>query len=209
MAGLPFNPFYNAYTTRQNVLAYVDGPDQIGLILQSGQFYTGRWGGWYNIVDHKFRYAKASNDSFNLNVNSDGNDFTYLTAPSSNYIGRVTNVSMAFDENAYPVMCYQDNGDSNVGFYNPPIINLATTGLSIQFSGKNAVLYNSVQTNYPYGAPNFLYPTYQTGDVVCYYSIETDRIYSRFKSEGFAIEHLMSSGIPNSGMAFWNSRRLS
>jgi len=204
MADLPFNPFYNGYTTRQNILAYVDGPDNVGQVLTSGQFYSGRWGGWYSIASQSFKYAKASNNSFNLTVNSDGTNFGNLIPPATSNILRISNVGMAFDENANPVMSFQDNGDSNVGFFNPPLVTVATTGLSLQFSGKNAVLFATVQTNYPYGIPNFLYKRYQTGDVACYYSIENDKIYSRYKSENFAIQRLMSSGVPNSGMAFAN-----
>lgn len=196
MADLLFNPAYNAYTTQNNIMCYVDGPQVIGQILKSGEFYSGRWGGWYQFSTRTFKYAKAADDKFNLTINSPGETFPYLTGPSSNSSSRITNVSMAFDANAQPVMVYQDNGDSNAGFYDPPRVNLASTGTSIVFSGRNAVLYSTTQTNFPYGTPNPLYPRYQTGDVACYYSIEPDKIYARYLKENFAVEHLMSSGIP-------------
>lgn len=168
------------------------GPNQTGVPLPSGQFFTGFWGGYFQNNEIKIR--KLQNNEFPTK-NFTGTKLNWFgNALISSDKNRFRNFSMCFDNSGNPVIAFQDNGDTNVGFVGKPEIKVFSliSGLVYQtgWKGECPTLVNSVNLN------NYNYVTgrnldFATGQFTCFYK-KNNTLTKRYGSQKWSNEIVVS-----------------
>lgn len=183
--------------------SYSIGPDATGVPLQSGNFFSGRWGGWFD--GSKIVIDKLTGVNVNVREGFTGyalNWFgsTFNTSDSS----RFQNFSLSFDNSGVPLVAFQDNGDSSAGFLGKPSVEVfqlsGESVISTGWPGTSPGLFNSLQTNglfNPVPTPSSL--RYQTGFNTCFYQRGNNLCYR--SQTGFKWSNEFTIGEVTSGFS--------
>ena len=192
------NPVFATYQPHK---AFGVGPIDTGIALKSGEYFSGRWAFWLASVDggRQVRYKRVSGINDGVALTDDGIIYTGFSVNelSSASNSRFDLLSFAFTSSGIPLVAIQDKGDNFVGLKSPPEITISYSGnQKITFNGTNPNLFNFAQVNWPYSVPNSLYPTYNTGQLACYYyKGDSTGLYVRYISDGFSSESIAASGL--------------
>lgn len=186
-----------SFATYQPGKAFSVGPDIEGEALSSGEYFTGRWGLW--IYNSEIKYKRVGSIRDGVSFGDIGKKYTGFSQdeiPTSSS-KRFQLLSFAFTSSGEPLVAIQDNGDSNEGYNQQPIIKVSYSGdKRAEWYGKNPALFNFAQVNYPESIPNDNYGFYQTGQLACYYyKDESSGLYARYISDGFSTENIIASGL--------------
>jgi hypothetical protein len=182
--------------------AYAYGPLITGVPLLSGDFFSGRWASYFKEDHVQINRLTSINDTASASFTGYELDWFGGTF-STNSTARFTNFSLSFNNSGLPLVAYQDNGDSIVGFTNKPYVNVwqlsGSTPISSGWLGEAPGLMNSLIIDQigAKGSGN-RYQRYQTGQNLCFYQLN-DALYYRFQSgfewsSGILISNDLTSG---------------
>jgi hypothetical protein len=161
-------------------IAYSYGPPgQTGIAYSNGNYFTGYWGGWYNLQNNGFYITSLASAYQPINKFSTGYKLNYFPEINTTSAARVTNFSLAFDNSGTPYMGIQDNSGPEVSYFGAPQIKIRGT-ITGQWRGWYPVIFN-----------NFLVPD----AIGCYY-LHGDNInlYARYSTDAFSTEYIVNSG---------------
>jgi hypothetical protein len=199
---LPYNSWAKI-TNTNNFDAYSYGPNSTGTPLLSGSFFTQRWAGYFKndkfLINTITGIDVTADDSFTgFELNWFPEDFF-----NSNSSQRFQNFTFSFNNSGVPLVGFQDNGDSNVGFAGKPYINVfQLSGDSVYYTGwvgECPALFNSVMLdNFNKTLPTPTYLRYQTGANVCFYQ-SNGALFYRYQSgfdwsSGILVSNSITSG---------------
>lgn len=184
--------------------SYSYGSDSTGVPLQSGNFFSGRWGGWFD--GSKIVINRLTGVNVNVRDGFTGYALNWFGSVfDTNDSSRFQNFTLSFDNSGIPLVAYQDNGDSSVGFDGKPSVNVFQLSggnvISTGWPGTSPGLFNSLQVNSLFNpAPPPFGPRYQTGFNTCFYQRGSTLYYrsqTGFKwSNEFAIGSITSGFSP-------------
>lgn len=180
--------FLGKTSSKHGFDAYSYGPSLTGVPLTSGQYFKDKWCAYFKnneIVLNKLsegqNYALPSFTGFKLNW---FNDFS-----QSRDASRFTNFSLSFNDSGLPLIGYQDNGDSLVGFQNKPYINLYQLSgarvIQTGWEGGSLFVFNELQIGGGYVSASGLPLRYQTGRMLYFYK-KGDSLKYRVQ-QGFSV----------------------
>lgn len=179
-------------------VAYSYGPEQTGLLLQSGTYFSGRWGAV--LKQDQVYLKKLANEGDFITPISTGTQLPIFAAGQLSTINesRFNNLAFSFDNSGLPIVAIQDNGDTNNFPIPDPAIKIFWQSGSSYFEtgwlGNSPSIFNNVSVNFPQKLPPFRFPTWQTGNVAIFYQKNQD-IYFRLLSEAFSGEYLSVTGL--------------
>lgn len=201
--------FYASVPHRYEKIAYTEGPTgstglynglfRYGLPLNSGEFYTQRWGLWGD-QNNSF-YMVPLDEQLSVKTQTTGwriNHLFPLINLNTSSAKRFASFSFCFNSSGIPYFAIEDEGDANVGFYPEPLIRVAYSGggMMKSWNGHSPVMFNMAQVNYPYAVPSRNYPIFRTGEIVCFYFKNSgESIYIRTESSNFETGYLLNTGL--------------
>lgn len=169
-----FDSYLGNSQTTDGTIAYSYGPSVTGVPLSSGQYFTGWWSVRLDENGSPILIALPNRESF-ISETSTGILLNWFSRPNSK------NLSFSFDNSGVPVFgVFDQTGIST--YY------LSGSVQSINWAGFSPVLINDVNVNFPVKIPDHVYPTWKTGELFCFYSLNNNYKY-RLLSEGFNTEH--------------------
>ena len=179
-------------------VAYSYGPEQTGLLLQSGTYFSGRWGAI--LKEDQVYLKKLANEGDFVTPISTGIQLPIFAGGQLATLNdsRFNNLAFSFDNSGLPIVAVQDNGDTNNFPIPDPIIKIFWQSGSTFFEdgwlGNSPSIFNNVSVNFPQRIPSPRFPTWQTGNIAIFYQKNQD-IYFRLLSEAFTGEYLSVTGL--------------
>jgi hypothetical protein len=182
-------------------VAYSYGPEQTGVPLQSGVYFSGRWGAILNGSQVYLKKLSAQGDY--VIPTSTGTPLAIFQGGQLNTLNndRFNNLAFSFDNSGLPIVAVQDNGDTNSYPTPTPAVKIfwqsGSTFFESGWIGNSPSIFNSVSVNFPQRIPSPRFPTWQTGTTSIFYQKNGD-IYFRLLSERFTGEYLSVTGLTGS-----------